>query len=158
MMEETQAGQFPKSKGPKKLQERDHFAKVWVAVLHCLGTHFTKTLSNTDKNNLSSEHKDQNLQGGEGGSSAKSLRRFTQYWQSDSTIMQSLPMAGTKERAHLVASASAKRGRVVFTFLELAKTNSPFWSLATVAIEEKRSPTAASTLILKYIPGGGIQA
>ena len=66
MMEEKQVGQFPKSKGPKKLQERDHFAKVWAAALHCLGTHFTKTLSETDKNNLSSEHKDQNLQGGEG--------------------------------------------------------------------------------------------
>ena len=64
MMEEKQAGQFPKSKGPKKLQERDHFAKVWAAALHCLGTHFTKTLSETDENNLNSEHKDQNLQGG----------------------------------------------------------------------------------------------
>ena len=76
MMEEKQAGQFPKSKGQKKLQEIDHFAKVWAAVLHCLGTHFTKTLSNTDNDSLNSEHKDQNLQGG--GGSAKSLRRFTQ--------------------------------------------------------------------------------
>ena len=76
MMEEKQAGQFPKSKGPKKLHERDHFAKVWAVILHCLGTHFTKTLSNTDKDSLSSEHNDQNLQGG-GGASAKSLRRFT---------------------------------------------------------------------------------
>ena len=67
MMEEKQAGQFPKSKGQKKLQERDHFAKVWAAVLHCLGTHFTKTLSNTDKDSLSSERNDQNLQGGGGG-------------------------------------------------------------------------------------------
>ena len=58
MMEEKQAGQFPKSKGPKKLQERNHFAKVWAVVLHCLGTHFTKTLSNTDKDSLNSEHKD----------------------------------------------------------------------------------------------------
>ena len=66
MMEEKQSGQFPKSKGPKKLQERDHFAKVWAAVLHCLGTHFTKTLSNTDKDSLSSERNDQNLQGGGG--------------------------------------------------------------------------------------------
>ena len=66
MMEEKQAGQFPKSKGQKKLQERDHFAKVWAAVLHCLGTHFTKTLSNTDNDSLNSEHKDQNLQGGRG--------------------------------------------------------------------------------------------
>ena len=65
-------------------------------------------------------------------------------------------MAGTKERAHLIASASAKRGRVVFTFIELAKTNSPLRSLATAAIEEKRGPTAASALILKDIPGGGI--
>ena len=53
-----------KIKRTKKLQERDHFAKVWAAVLHCLETHFTKTLSDTDKNNLNSEHKDQNLQGG----------------------------------------------------------------------------------------------
>ena len=67
MMEEKQARQFPKSKGPKKLQERDHFAKVWATVLHCLDTHFTKTLSNTDKDNLNSEHKDQNLQRGGGG-------------------------------------------------------------------------------------------
>ena len=37
---------------------------MWAAVLHCLETHFTKTLSDTDKNNLNSEHKDQNLQGG----------------------------------------------------------------------------------------------
>ena len=73
-MEEKQAGQFPKSKGQKKLQEIDHFAKVWAAVLHCLGTHFIKTLSNTDNDSLNSEHKDQNLQG---GGSAKSLRRFT---------------------------------------------------------------------------------
>ena len=86
MMEEKHAGQFPKSKGPKKLQERDHFAKVWAATLHCLGTHITETLSKTDKNDLNSEHKDQNFQGGR---SAKSLRRCTQYWQSDSTIMQS---------------------------------------------------------------------
>ena len=64
MMEEKQAGQFPKLKGLKKLQERDHFAKVWVAALHCLGNHFTKTLSKSDKNDLNSEHKDQNLQGG----------------------------------------------------------------------------------------------
>ena len=64
MMEEKQAGQFPKSKGQKKLQEIGHFAKVWAAVLHCLGTHFTKTLSNTDNDSLNSEHKDQNLQGG----------------------------------------------------------------------------------------------
>ena len=58
MMEEKQAGQFPKSKGPKILQERDHFAKEWAAVLHCLGTHFTKTLSNADKDSLNSKHKD----------------------------------------------------------------------------------------------------
>ena len=50
--------------------------KGWAAVLHCLGTHFTKTLSNTDKDSLNSEHKDQNLQGGD---LSKSLRRFTQY-------------------------------------------------------------------------------
>ena len=75
-MEEKQARQFPKSKGPKQSQERDHFAKGWAAVLHCLGTHLTKTLSNTDKDILNSEHKDQNLQGGD---SSKSLRRFTQY-------------------------------------------------------------------------------
>ena len=67
-------------------------------------------------------------------------------------------MAGTKERAHLIASASAKRVRVVFTFIEPAKTNSTLRSLATTAIEEKRGPTAVSTLILKDIPGGGIQA
>ena len=72
-------------------------------------------------------------------------------------MMHSLPMAGAKERAHLMASASAWRGRVVFTFIVLANTNPLLRSLTTATIEEKRGPTAASTLILKDKHGGGIQ-
>ena len=72
-------------------------------------------------------------------------------------MMHSLPMAGAKERAHLMAFASAWRGMVVFIFIVLVNTNSPFWSLATTAIKEKQSPTATSTLILNDKPRGGIQ-
>ena len=38
--------------------------------------------------------------------------------------------------AQFTASASAWRGRLVFTFLEHAKINSPLQSLATTAIAE----------------------
>ena len=83
------------------------------------------------------------------GGTTKSLRRSTQYWQFDSTIMHLLPMTGVKERAHLMASAFAWRGKVVFTFIAPANTNSPLKSIATAAI--------ASTLILKDKLGEGIQ-
>ena len=66
-------------------------------------------------------------------------------------------MTGAKERAHLMASASAWRGRVVFTFIVPANNNSPLRFLATAAIEEKRGPTTTSTLILKDKLEGGIQ-
>ena len=72
-------------------------------------------------------------------------------------MMHSLPMAGAKGRAHLMASTFAWRGRVVFTFIVLANTNPPLRSLTTATIEEKRGPTAASTSILKDKHGGGIQ-
>ena len=35
---------LPKSKEPKKLQAKDHFAKEWEATLHNLGTQQTKIL------------------------------------------------------------------------------------------------------------------
>ena len=44
---------------------------------------------------------------GGGGVSTKSLRICTQDWESDSTMMNLLPMVGAKERAHLMASTSA---------------------------------------------------
>ena len=62
--------------------------------------------------------------------------------------MTDLPArAGAKEIAHLIASALAWRGRVVFTFMEPANTNSPLQSLTTAVMVEKRGPTAASTFI-----------
>ena len=64
IMEEKQAGLLPISKGPKKLQNRDHFVKEWVAALHNLGIHFTKNLPKTDNKFLKSEHKDLILPGG----------------------------------------------------------------------------------------------
>ena len=48
-MEEKQAGLLPISKRPKKLQDRDHFAKEGAAALHNLGTHFTKNLSRSEE-------------------------------------------------------------------------------------------------------------
>ena len=63
-MEEKQAGLFPISKRPKKLQDSDHFAKEWVIALHNLGIHFIKNLSETDNKFLKSDHKDLILQGG----------------------------------------------------------------------------------------------
>ena len=65
-MEEKQAWLLPISKRPKKLPDRDHFAKEGAAALHNLGTHFTKNLSDTDTIFLRSEHKDLILQGGGG--------------------------------------------------------------------------------------------
>ena len=64
IMEEKQAGLLPISKGPKKLQNRDHFVNEWVAALHNLGIHFTKNLPKTDNKFLKSEHKDLILPGG----------------------------------------------------------------------------------------------
>ena len=55
-MEEKQAGLFPISKRPKKLQDSDHFAKEWVVALHNLGIHFIKNLSETDNKFLKLEH------------------------------------------------------------------------------------------------------
>ena len=80
-MEEKQAGLFPISKRPKKLQDSDHFAKEWVVALHNLGIHFIKNLSETDNKFLKSKQKDLILhaRGGGGGALAKSLRSCTQY-------------------------------------------------------------------------------
>ena len=64
IMEEKHVGLFPISKRPKKLQERDHFAKDRAATLQDLGTHFTKNLLETDNKFLKSNHKDLILQGG----------------------------------------------------------------------------------------------
>ena len=72
-MEEKQVGLLPISKRPKKLQDRDHFAKEGAASLHNLGTHFTKNLSETDTIFLKLEHKDLILQGGWGGQIIKKL-------------------------------------------------------------------------------------
>ena len=66
-------------------------------------------------------------------------------------------MTGAKERAYLMASTSAWRGKVVFTFIAPANTNSPFQSLTTAAIDEKQGLTATSTLILKDKLEEGIQ-
>lgn len=65
--------------------------------------------------------------------------------------------AGAKEIAHLITYASAWRGRVVFTFMEPANTNSPLLSLTTAAMAEKRGPTAASTFIFMSSLEGGIK-
>lgn len=72
--------------------------------------------------------------------------------------MTDLPVrAGAKEIAHLIAYASAWRGRVVFTFMEPANSNSPLQSLTTAMLAEKRGPNAASTFIFMSSLEGGIQ-
>jgi len=43
-----QGGQLPKSKEPKKLQDKDHLARVWAAILACLGTQETEALESED--------------------------------------------------------------------------------------------------------------
>ena len=63
-------------------------------------------------------------------------------------IIASNSKLAAKVRAHLIASASAWRGRMVFTLLEQAKTSSPLQSLAIDEMEEQWGPTTTSTLIL----------
>lgn len=68
----------------------------------------------------------------------------------DSVTMQieSKSRFNAKLTARFIASASAWRGRVVFTLFEQANTNSPLQSLATAAIDELSKLQDATTLIL----------
>ena len=68
-----------------------------------------------------------------------------------------LARAGAKEIAHLIAFALTWRGRVVFTFMEPANTNSPLQSLPIAVMAEKRGPTATSTFIFMSSLEGRIQ-
>ena len=72
-------------------------------------------------------------------------------------IITSNSKLAVKVRAHLIASASAWSGRMVFILLEQAKTSSHLQSLATNAMEEQWRPIAASTLILIEEMGGRVR-
>ena len=71
-----------------------------------------------------------------------------QVFESLSIEMETNPKFAAKPRAQIIASASAWRGRVVFTLLEQANTTSPLQFLATAAMDELSLLQAASTLIL----------
>ena len=62
--------------------------------------------------------------------------------------MESTSRFNAKLMAQFIASASAWRGRVVFTLFEQANTTSPLQSMATAAIDELSRLQAATTLIL----------
>ena len=62
--------------------------------------------------------------------------------------MESTSRFNAKLMAQFIASASAWRGRVVFTLFGQANTTSPLQSLATAAIDELSRLQAATTLIL----------
>ena len=62
--------------------------------------------------------------------------------------MESTSRFNAKLMVQFIASASAWRGRVVFTLFKQANTTSPLQSLATAAIDELSRLQAATTLIL----------
>ena len=76
------------------------------------------------------------------------LSASMQDFESLSMAMATISKFVAKLRAQIIASASAWRGRVVFTLLEQANTTSPLQSLATAAMDELSLLQAASTLIL----------
>ena len=92
----------------------------------------------------------------QGGAASRLEKRLEQTWVSDSMIIALNSKLAAKVRAHLIASASAWRERMVFILLEQAKINSHLQSLATDAMEEQWGPTSASILILIEEMGGGV--
>ena len=71
--------------------------------------------------------------------------------------MESTSRFNAKLMAQFIASASAWRGRVVFTLFEQANTTSPLQSLATAAIDELSRLQAATTLILTEFLSGLVE-
>ena len=145
---------LPTSKEPKNLQAKDQFAREWGAILHNLGTQQIETLEEDAKRIRESSQMDLTLQR---GAASRLERRLEQTWESNSMIIASNSKLAAKVRAHLIASASAWRGRMVFILLEQAKTSSHLQSLATNAMEEQWRPIAASTLILIEEMGGRVR-
>ena len=79
---------------------------------------------------------------------------LTQSLELLSTIIAVVSRLLAKLKAHLMASASAWRGRLEYTLLAQANTTSPLQSLATTTMEELPSLKAASTFILIKSLGG----
>ena len=83
------------------------------------------------------------------------LSASMQDFESLSMEMETTSKFAAKLRAQIIASASAWRGRVVFTLLEQANTTSPLQFLATAAMDELSLLQATSTLIL-IVPLSGL--
>ena len=84
----------------------------------------------------------------QGTSRLGNLSASMQDFESLSMEMESTSKFDAKLRAHIIASASAWRGNVMFTLLEQANSTSPLQSLAIAAMDELSMLQAASTLIL----------